>query len=79
MQQPEAGFYLWPKTPIPDEEFTIKLLSQTNVKVVPGSYLAREVNGVNPGANRVRLALVAELEQCVEAANRIKQFFKHLG
>ena len=79
MQRPEAGFYLWPKTPIPDEEFTIKLLTQTNVKVVPGSYLAREVNGVNPGANRVRLALVAELEQCVEAANRIKQFFKHLG
>lgn len=78
MQQPDAGFYLWPKTPIRDEEFTLQLLAQTNVKVVPGSYLAREVNGVNPGANRVRLAMVPELEKCVEAAQRIKHFLEHL-
>ena len=74
MQRPAAGFYLWPETPIEDREFTIQLFTETNVKVVPGSYLAREVDGVNPGANRVRLALVAELEECVEAANRIKRF-----
>ena len=79
MQQPEAGFYLWPKTPIPDEEFTIQLLAKANVKIVPGSYLAREVNGVNPGSNRVRLALVAEQGECVEAAHRIKHFLEHLG
>ncbi|MEE2736147.1 MAG: succinyldiaminopimelate transaminase [Pseudomonadota bacterium] len=79
MQQPDAGFYLWPKTPIPDEEFTIQLLAKTNVKIVPGSYLAREVNGVNPGSNRVRLALVAEQGECVEAAHRIKHFLEHLG
>ena len=79
MQQPDAGFYLWPKTPIPDEEFTIQLLAKTNVKIVPGSYLAREVNGINPGSNRVRLALVAEQGECVEAARRIKHFLEHLG
>ena len=79
MQQPDAGFYLWPKTPIPDEEFTIQLLAKTNVKIVPGSYLAREVNGINPGSNRVRLALVAEQGECVEAAHRIKHFLEHLG
>ena len=79
MQQPDAGFYLWPKTPIPDEEFTIQLLAKTNVKIVPGSYLGREVNGVNPGSNRVRLALVAEQGECVEAAHRIKHFLEHLG
>ena len=79
MRQPDAGFYLWPKTPIPDEEFTIQLLAKTNVKIVPGSYLAREVNGINPGSNRVRLALVAEQGECVEAAHRIKHFLEHLG
>ena len=79
MRQPDAGFYLWPKTPIPDEEFTIQLLAKTNVKIVPGSYLAREVNGINPGSNRVRLALVAEQGECVEAAHRIKHFLENLG
>ena len=74
MQRPAAGFYLWPETPIDDREFTIQLLTETNVKVVPGSYLAREVDGSNPGANRVRLALVAGLDECVEAATRIKRF-----
>ena len=74
MQRPAAGFYLWPETPIADDEFARRLLAETNVKVLPGSFLSREVNGLNPGMNRVRMALVANLDQCVEAANRIRQF-----
>ncbi len=70
---PEAGFYLWPKTPVDDETFTRELFAQAHVNVVPGSYLSREVNGLNPGANRVRLALVAPLEECIEAAGRIRR------
>ena len=72
MQRPAAGFYLWPETPIADDEFARRLLAETNVEVLPGSYLSREVNGLNPGKNRVRMALVADLDQCVEAANRIR-------
>lgn len=74
MQRPTAGFYLWPETPIADDEFARRLLAETNVEVLPGSFLSREVNGINPGKNRVRMALVADLDQCVEAANRIRQF-----
>lgn len=75
---PEAGFYLWPQTPISDTEFAQGLFAQENVTVLPGSYLAREVNGFNPGANHVRMALVATLEECVEAAHRIKRFTRTL-
>ncbi len=74
MQRPAAGFYLWPETPIADDEFARRLLAETNVEVLPGSFLSREVNGLNPGKNRVRMALVADLDQCVEAANRIRLF-----
>lgn len=74
IQKPDGGFYLWPKTPISDTEFTKQLLAEQNVLVVPGSYLSREVAGINPGANRVRMALVASLDECVEAAHRIKEF-----
>ena len=74
MQRPAAGFYLWPETPIADDEFARRLLAETNVEVLPGSFLSREVNGINPGRNRIRMALVADLDQCVEAANRIRQF-----
>jgi N-succinyldiaminopimelate aminotransferase len=70
---PEASFYLWPKTPVDDETFTRELFARAHVNVVPGSYLSREVNGLNPGANRVRLALVASLEECIEAAGRIRR------
>ncbi len=76
MQKPAAGFYLWPETPIPDEEFTRLLISEANVKVLPGSYLSRESDGYNPGANRVRMALVANLTECVEAAERIRDFLR---
>ena len=68
---PEAGFYLWPHTPYSDEQFALNLLAQGNVAVLPGRYLGREVNGLNPGAQHVRIALVAELENCVSAAERI--------
>ena len=69
---PAAGFYLWPKTPISDEEFAQRLQAEQNVTVLPGRYLSRTVNGKNPGKNRVRMALVAPLEECVEGAKRIK-------
>lgn len=69
---PAAGFYLWPRvTDGDDEQFTRDLLSRANVAVVPGRYLARDAHGVNPGAGRVRIALVASQEACVEAARRI--------
>ena len=68
---PQAGFYLWPQTPISDTEFARQLYAGENVVVLPGRYLAREAAGINPGENRVRMALVATIEQCVEAAQRI--------
>jgi len=77
---PDAGFYLWAGVPahlgMSDTEFARALLAQYNVTVLPGSYLAREVAGANPGAQRVRMALVAETAQCVEAAQRIVQFIQ---
>jgi len=78
IEQPEASFYLWPKTPIDDAVFTQKLYTQQNLTVLPGQYLSREVAGVNPGRSRIRLALVAELEQCRQAAQRIRQFIENL-
>lgn len=74
IKKPDGGFYLWPKTPIADTEFTKQLLIKQNVLVVPGSYLSREIDGLNPGKNRVRMALVAPVKECIEAANRIKEF-----
>ena len=74
VKMPDAAFYLWARTPIPDTEFALRLYRDFNVTVLPGSYLAREAHGLNPGRNFVRLALVATLEECLEAANRIKQF-----
>ncbi|MBE0486541.1 succinyldiaminopimelate transaminase [Marinobacter sp.] len=75
---PGAGFYLWPETPIDDETFAKELSAQQNVHVLPGRYLSRTVDGHNPGENRVRMALVAPLEECVEAAHRIVEFVKGL-
>ncbi|MEX1237448.1 MAG: succinyldiaminopimelate transaminase, partial [Pseudomonadales bacterium] len=77
MPRPQASFYLWPETPVDDQLFTRKLFSETNIKVVPGSFLARGPDNENPGRNRVRMALVATLDECVEAANRIKEFMQH--
>ena len=68
---PQAGFYLWPQTPISDTEFARRVYAQEHVTVLPGRFLARNANGINPGENRVRMALVAEPQQCVEAARRM--------
>ena len=78
VKMPDAGFYLWPKTPVDDETFTREVFAQAHVNIVPGSYLSRAVNGVSPGANRVRLALVASLAECVEAAQRIRTVVERL-
>ncbi|MBJ6611410.1 MAG: succinyldiaminopimelate transaminase [Candidatus Thiothrix moscowensis] len=75
---PQASFYLWPVTPVDDETFTRELFARAHVNVVPGSYLSRDVNGLNPGRNRVRLALVASLEECTEAAERIRRVTENL-
>lgn len=79
VDRPDAGFYLWPRTPIDDREFTRRLLAEQNVAVVPGSFLSREIDGYNPGAGRIRMALVAPLADCIEAAQRIREFIEGLG
>ena len=76
--QPDAGFYLWARTSGSDTEFARELLRQYNVSVLPGSYLARETDGVNPGANFIRIALVADPAQCLEGAHRIAKFCQQL-
>ena len=81
---PDAGFYLWAQVPGPaqvdgldsDVAFARDLLAAYNVTVLPGSYLAREANGQNPGRQRIRMALVAETAECAEAAQRIRQFIQ---
>lgn len=78
VRMPDAGFYLWPKTPVDDAEFARGLLAQQNVTVLPGSYLSRSAAGINPGSNHVRMALVAPLEDCIEAAERIKTYIVSL-
>lgn len=78
VQKPEAGFYLWPTLSMDSEEFTRGLLSRENVTVLPGSYLAREAHGVNPGRNHVRIALVPPVAQCIEAAHRIRTYIESL-
>ena len=71
---PGAGFYLWAKTPNGCDTFSRELFEATGVTVLPGQYLGREVNGINPGAGFVRMALVAEPDTCREALERIKTF-----
>lgn len=85
---PDAGFYLWAEVPTvfggqdqrnhPERDvlFARELFAQYNVTVLPGSYLARESDGVNPGRHRIRMALVAETSECIEAAQRIIQFIQ---
>ena len=75
---PDAAFYFWARTPIPDEDFTRKLFRDHNVTLLPGSYLAREAHGVNPGSHYVRIALVPTLAECTEAARRIGDFVHQL-
>ena len=69
---PKAAFYLWVKTPINDIKFAQQLYRNYNATVLPGSYLARQVNGVNPGENFIRLALVPSLLECTEGMNRVQ-------
>jgi N-succinyldiaminopimelate aminotransferase len=85
---PDAGFYLWAGVPNPggaagtpgdDVAFARGLLAQYNVAVLPGSLLARPAHGVNPGAGRIRLALVATVDECLEAAERIVAYTRSLS
>ncbi|MCA3218819.1 MAG: succinyldiaminopimelate transaminase [Burkholderiales bacterium] len=73
-QRPDAAFYLWARTPIDDERFAQRLYAEQHVTVLPGSYLSRTVNGHNPGAGFVRVALVAEVPEVLQAAERIAAF-----
>ena len=77
--QPHASFYLWPQTPIDDREFALGLFAQQNVTILPGQYLSRDSATGNPGKNRVRMALVASTEECIEAALRIRQYVQNLS
>lgn len=73
-----AGFYLWPKTPIPDTDFARRLFAEENMTVLPGSFLSRAVDGENPGAGRIRIALVPPLDECVDAAQRMRRLIERL-
>ena len=78
---PDASFYLWAGIPAAwqgdDAAFARALHAQYNVTVLPGSYLAREANGANPGRGRIRMALVADTAECTEAAQRIVNFIQN--
>ncbi len=82
VQAPSAGFYLWARitdiADMDDEVFTRDLFAQQNITVVPGKYLSREAHGINPGNNYVRMALVAPLEECIDAAQRIRSYIEAL-
>ncbi len=78
VSMPDAAFYLWAETPISDTEFARRLYMDEHVTVLPGSFLAREAHGSNPGAHRIRIALVAPLAECEEAAERIVRFTNRL-
>ena len=76
VQRPDGGFYLWAKVTGDAAAFTRALFAQEHVTVVPGSYLSRDVDDFNPGAGRIRMALVAPLAECIEAAQRIRHFIQ---
>jgi N-succinyldiaminopimelate aminotransferase len=79
VQLPDAGFYLWAATPGDDAQFARGLLEKYNVTVLPGSYLARAQGGANPGSGRIRMALVASVDECTEAARRIAAYCSDLN
>ncbi|MFU8820326.1 MAG: succinyldiaminopimelate transaminase [Gammaproteobacteria bacterium] len=79
VQRPPAAFYLWLETPCDDEAFTRALYATENVTVLPGRYLSRDSASGNPGVGRVRVSLVAELDECIEAARRIARFVAALS
>ncbi len=76
VEMPDAAFYLWAKSSINDTELAVRLYRDLNITVLPGSYLAREAHGINPGQNFIRMALVAPYNECVEAANRMAEYLK---
>ena len=78
VKRPQAAFYLWPEIPVPDTTFARDLYSRMNVTVLPGSFLSRVANDINPGAYRLRIALVAGLDECKEAAIRLREFIQTL-
>lgn len=78
VSKPDASFYLWIRTPIADTAYAQQLYRDYNVSVLPGSFLAREAGGINPGANFIRLALVASVEETQEAVRRIAEFTNKL-
>ena len=78
ISKPPASFYIWLQTPINDADFAQALFEQENVTVLPGSFLSRDAQGINPGKNHIRIALVAPVDECIEAANRIKNFINTL-
>jgi N-succinyldiaminopimelate aminotransferase len=73
---PDAGFYLWPRTDMSDTDFAQKLFAQQNITVLPGQYLSRIADNINPGEHHIRMALVATPEETTEAAHRIKHFLE---
>jgi N-succinyldiaminopimelate aminotransferase len=75
---PDGGFYLWPATPVADTEFARGLFAGAHVTVLPGRFLSRETDGLDPGADRVRIALVPPLDECVDAAQRIRRYVQSL-
>ncbi len=75
---PPASFYLWPRLPIDDETFAYRLQAEQNVTVLPGRYLSRDTAGANPGEGHVRMALVADVDECREAAGRIRTLLENL-
>ena len=76
VSRPQGGFYLWPKTPVPDTDFALGLFSSQNITVLPGSFISRIANNTNPGQYRLRIALVPPLTECVTAAERICEYIK---
>jgi N-succinyldiaminopimelate aminotransferase len=76
LQIPPASFYLWAKTPIEDTAFARELFAREHLTVLPGSYLSRPAHGIDPGRNRVRIALVADTGECLQAAGRIRRFIE---
>jgi N-succinyldiaminopimelate aminotransferase len=71
---PDAAFYLWARVPGDDAEFARRLHAEEAVSVLPGSYLGREIDGVNPGRGYIRIALVADLAECAEGIERLVRF-----
>lgn len=77
VSMPDAAFYLWPQLPDDDETFCKKLFAEQHITLLPGSYLSREAQGINPGNRHARMALVATESECLEAAKRIRAFVQH--